>query len=206
MITAIVGGGSSGFLTVDNADAMATALVPFVFYAPHIRDFYPAIGDSGTAITIFGSNFANITNVKFGNSSAASFTVDSLGGITAIVGQGGTGDITVISPNGTASLPGFSFSPPVISSFFPVSGETGSVVTITGKNFTPDTTRNTVRFGAVKARLISASNNQITVEVPAGASYQPLSVTTDSRRIAFASKPFLITFPSDDPVITTAII
>jgi hypothetical protein len=200
-ITAIVGGGSSGPLTVDNADATATALIGFTFYPPLIRDFYPAIGDKGSAITIYGSNFANITDVKFGNSSAASFTVDSLGGITAIVGDGGTGDITVTSPNGTTSLPGFSFSPPVISSFAPLAGEVGSIVTITGRNFSPDTTYDIVRFGAVKASLVSASATQLQVRVPAGASYQPLSVTTNART-AFATKPFLVTFPSDDPTIT----
>ncbi len=200
-ITAIVGGGSSGNLTVENADATATAAAGFFFYPPVIRDFYPAIGDKGSAITIYGSNFANITEVKFGNSDAASFTVDSLGGITAIVGDGGTGDISVISPNGTATLPGFTYSPPVISSFSPLAGEVGSIVTITGRNFSPDTTYDIVRFGAVKASLVSASATQLQVSVPAGASYQPLSVTTDTRT-AFATKPFLVTFPSDDPTIT----
>ncbi len=201
-ITAIVGGGSSGNLTVENADATATAAAPFLFYPPVIRDFYPAIGDKGSAITIYGSNFASISGVKFGNSDAASFTVDSLGGITAIVGDGGTGDISVISPNGTATLPGFSYSPPVISSFSPLSGQVESVLTITGRNFSPDTTNDIVRFGAVRASIVSASATRLQVRVPAGASYQPLSVTTNART-AFSSKPFLVIFPSDDPTITT---
>ncbi len=202
LITAIVGSGSSGPLSVENADAKVSATIPFVYYAPLISDFYPAIGDSGTAVTIYGSNFANIKDVKFGNYSAASFYIDSLGGITAIVGGGGTGSITLVSPNGNASLAGFSFSPPQIFSFSPASGEVGSIITISGKNFVADTARNIVRFGAVRARQISASATQLTVKVPAGASYQPLSVTTNSRRTAFASKPFLVTFPKDDSTIT----
>lgn len=204
LITAIVGGGSSGDLTVVNPDATATTLAKFLFNPPIVRDFYPAIGDSGTAVTIYGSNFANITDVKFGDFSASSFTVDSLGGITAILGPGGTGDITVISPNGTSSLAGFSYRPPVIISFSPASEEVGSIVTISGKNFSTDTALNIVRFGAVKAGIISGSATTLKVRVPPGASYQPLSVTNDSRRTAFATKPFLVIFPKDDSMITTS--
>lgn len=201
-ITAIVGGSASGNLTVTNADATATALLSFTFLPPVITDFYPAIGGPGTVVKIKGTNFANITTVKFGFTAAASFTVDSATGITAIVGDGGTGDVTVASPNGTTSLSSFSYNPPVITSFSPASGEVTSIVTITGQNFYPDTTYDIVRFGAVKAVIISASATELKVKVPPGASYQPLSVTTNGRT-AYASKPFVVTFPSDNSLITT---
>jgi hypothetical protein len=202
-ITAIVGGGATGSVTVDNPDATATALGTFYFYPPVVKSFYPTIGDSGTTVTIYGANFANITDVKFGNVSATSFTVDSLGGITATVGAARTGDVSVISPNGTSTLSGFTYRPPMITGFSPASGPVGSVVTITGKNFLSDTAVEVVRFGAVKARLVSSSPTAIKVRVPAGASYEPLSVTIGMGRTATAAGPFLVTFPSDDRTITT---
>jgi hypothetical protein len=200
-ITAIVGSGASGQVVVDNPDATATALANFYFYPPVIRDFYPTTGEKGTAVTILGSNFTNITSVKFGNTPAAAFTVDSLGGITAVVGDGGSGEITVSSPNGTSSLPEFLYNIPSITGFTPASGPVGSVVTITGKNFYPDTTFDIVRFGAVKARILSASATELKVVAPAGASYQPLTVST-GYLTASALQPFRVTFPSDVNTMT----
>ena len=54
-------------------------------------------------MTITGTNFIDATAVTFGGTNAASFTVDNDGQITAIVGSGATGLVSVTTPGGTAS-------------------------------------------------------------------------------------------------------
>ncbi len=67
-----------------------------------ITSFSPTSGGSGTSVTITGTNFTG-TTVKFGGTAAASFTVDSATQITAVVGSGATGKVTVTTPGGTAT-------------------------------------------------------------------------------------------------------
>jgi hypothetical protein len=85
--------------------------------------------------------------------------------------------------------------PPVITSFTPSSGPTGTVVTINGRNFAAAVGVNRVHFGAVRARVLTASATQLTVQVPVGATYEPISVNT-SNRVAFSDLPFVVTFES----------
>lgn len=81
---------------------------------------------------------------------------------------------------------------PVITSFTPVSGPIGAQVTIAGTNFSATPADNTVYFGAVKADVQSASSTSLTVIVPAGATYQPISVTVNNL-IAYTVNPFTVT-------------
>jgi hypothetical protein len=83
-------GGSSGFV--------AKIAGPF----PAITSFTPTSGGNGTQVVITGQNFTDVTSVNFGGIPATSFTVDSDTLITAVVGSGDTGKITVTSVFGTA--------------------------------------------------------------------------------------------------------
>lgn len=85
------------------------------------------------------------------------------------------------------------FCQPVINSFAPVSGQVGTTVTIIGAGFSAIPTNNIVYFGAVRALVVSASTTSLSVQVPSGASYQPLTVTTGGFT-SFSSKPFTVTF------------
>jgi len=84
---------------------------------------------------------------------------------------------------------------PVISvnTVSPLAAPIGSTVTITGNKFSTDVTKNTVRFGAVEAQVLTATKNQITVTVPPGASYERVSVTRDNRTSRY-HLPFSTTF------------
>ena len=87
------------------------------------------------------------------------------------------------------------FEPPVISSFAPSSGPVGTSVTITGLNFSTTPASNKVFFGATRAQVISASRNQLVVNVPSGATFQPISVTDSlSLLTGFSNNPFRTTF------------
>jgi hypothetical protein len=88
-------------------------------------------------------------------------------------------------------------SPPTIDSSWPMFGPVGMPVNITGKNFGTTPADNTVYFGAVKAAISNASSGSLTVTVPAGATYSPISVTTGGLT-AYSGKPFVVSFPNPD--------
>src|SRR5437868_6873681 len=94
---------------------------------------------------------------------------------------------------------------PVISSFTPASGPVGTSVTITGTGFAPATANNAVFFGATKATVTAASTTSLTVTVPIGASYQPISVLNGNTTLTgYSDKPFITTFTPNKGDITTA--
>lgn len=67
---------------------------------------------------------------------------------------------------------------PVISltTVSPLAAPIGATITITGNNFSPIATDNEVYFGAVKTNVLTASTTVLTVTVPPGATYAPVSV------------------------------
>jgi hypothetical protein len=155
--------------------------------APVIVSFTPTSGINGTEITINGNNFTDTKSVKFGGIEAASFTVNSATGISAIAAGGASGDVSVTTPNGTATLSGFIFDGPIINSFTPTVGITGSVITITGSGFTGVTS---IKFGEVPASSFTVnSSTSITAIVGAGASGS-VTVTTGNGTAALPGFSF----------------
>jgi hypothetical protein len=70
---------------------------------PSISGFSPSSGPVGTTVTISGSGFGGASAVAF-NGTAASYTVNSAGQITATVPSGAvSGPLTVTTPGGTAT-------------------------------------------------------------------------------------------------------
>lgn len=63
-----------------------------------------------------------------------------------------------------------------ISSFSPQSGPAGTIITITGTNFDPVATNNTIFFGHVKAVASAVTSTTLQVTVPTGALSQYLAV------------------------------
>jgi hypothetical protein len=92
---------------------------------------------------------------------------------------------------------------PRIVSFTPASGYIGAPVTITGANFNPNPALNVVRFGAVNASILSATNNSLTVFVPDGATFDPLTVTAGGLT-GYSETPFSVTFSSSDTIDSSA--
>jgi hypothetical protein len=169
---------------------------------PFIASFNPVAGSIGTLVTIKGHGFTGVNAVKFGGVAAASFTILSDTVISAIVGTGATGNVSVTVVQGTYSLPQFTYfappvsGPPLITSVTPGSGLVGTVVTITGSNFAANSSANIVWFGSVRAIVSSSSPTQIVCTVPAGANYEPISALNMTTGLTgFSIKPFNITFP-----------
>ncbi len=93
---------------------------------------------------------------------------------------------------------------PTIQSFTPAAGPVGTIVQITGTHFSSTASENIVFFGAVRASVISASNTALSVKVPAGSTYEPISVTNQHGLTAYSYKPFNITFPGGSGNLTAA--
>ena len=205
-IQATVAAGATGVVTVTTPGGTAS-LGGFVFVPPPvISSFTPATGGPGTLVTIQGSNFLNVSAVSFGGVPAASFTVNSSTQITAVVGAGASGNVLLTSSYGSTSMPGFVFVPavpPVINAFSPASGPAGTAVTISGAGFGSVGAHNVVYFGATRASVVSATSTQLIVNVPAGATFEPISVyNTDTYVTGYSANPFIVTFADGEPFLS----
>ena len=92
-----------------------------------------------------------------------------------------------------AFLPSLAFAQPTISSVSPLNGPVGTTVTITGNNFNAATSGNIVYFGSVQAQVTAATPTSLTVTVPAGNNYQPVTVTT-SGLTGYSWSPYITSF------------
>lgn len=160
----------------DGTWAYTTSSAFTTYTDPTITSFTPTSTGTGTVVTITGTNFNGATAVSFGGTAATSKTVVSSTSITAIVAGGATGNVSVTTPGGTATLAGFTFIPaPTISSFTPTSAAQGTTVTIAGTNLSGATA---VSFGGTAATSINVvSATSITAVVQSGAT-GTVSVTT----------------------------
>ncbi|TLY19506.1 MAG: hypothetical protein E6K68_09575, partial [Nitrospirae bacterium] len=205
-LTAIVRGDGSP-TTSTSAPVMVT-----VFNAapsPTIASFNPTNGPVGSSVTITGTAFTGATAVTFNGTSAVSFTVTSATSISATVPSGATtGPLSVTTPGGTASsAPGAftvtsALSPPTLTSFTPTNGPVGTIVTITGTNFTGATAVTfTMPIGVIFSNFTVTSATAIQATVPSGATTGPLSVTTPGGT-ATSFNAFTVTSGLSPPTVT----
>ncbi len=203
-ITAVVDTGSAGEVTVITAYGTAKSSGFNFSNIPTIKSFTPTKGGSGTIVTITGTNFNNVSAVTFGNVPVTSFTIVSPTIITATVGAltQGNFDVSVTNVAGTATLGNF-YTGVTINSFVPTSGPVGTIVTINGTNFSANPSDNIVYFGSVRAAVLTATSTSLSVQLPLGSTYQPITVTVN-KLTAYSEKPFIITFSGTGNEFTPA--
>jgi hypothetical protein len=176
-ITAIVGAGTSGSVSVSNSNGTAFKEGFVFFLPPTISLFEPKLAAKGETVVIKGANLTGTTSVSFGGKAATTFALVADSIVTAVVPEGETGELVVVSQGGTVRAGGFTFSPaPIINSFFPMAGEVGTPITIIGAGFDAEASNNSVFFGATRATVTAATESQLLVTVPAGATYAPITV------------------------------
>jgi len=90
-------------------------------------------------------------------------------------------------------LSSFIIAQPTIDLIEPAFGEIGSIVTISGENFSSTSIENTVFFSGLESNVLNAAENEIIVSVPYGAYYTPISVYTNGL-YATSSQRFNVTF------------
>jgi len=159
---------------------------------------------AGGTVTISGTNLLKTSSVVINGIPVTSFTINSATSITAMVAANIMGTIGATTPYGTATYHGFTnVKAPVITSFSPASGPVGTTVTITGANFGSSAANNVVYFGTSKATATVASSTSITVTVPYGSLYQPISVTTNNQT-GYSAQIFNTTFQGAGAKFTQA--
>jgi len=201
-ITAVVPSGTvTGVIRVSTPGGWVVSATNFTQIATAITGISPASGNSGTLVTISGSNFTGTTSVKFNGIDATGFTVVNDSSITATApALGTTGTIAVSGVNGTAtSTASFAYPTPTIASFTPTTSSRGSTVVITGTNFTG---ARSVTFNGVAATSFTVSNaTTINAVIPTGATTGRIAVvngggTATSATNLTISVPTLTSFTS----------
>ena len=156
----------------------------FTFVTPSsITGIVPLSGSTngGTFVTIKGKDFTGATSVTIGGVEATSFNVVSATIITCItpahIGAGGVGIIVTTAGGQSKQFSFYNYiTPPVITSLSPSSGSTvgGTIVTITGTNFTGATSVTINGKAATPIKVVD--NTTITCKAPVSTSAGPVDV------------------------------
>jgi hypothetical protein len=152
-------------------------------YLPVVTGVSPSVGPpvGGTSVTVSGSNFTGATAVSFGGIFGVNMVLVNDTQLTVIAPPGmGVVDVTVTGPGGTSSVAAadlFAYGAPVVSGIAPASGPAtgGTVVTISGRNFTGATV---VKFGSSPGlNMVVLSDTQLTAVAPPGTGKVDVTVT-----------------------------
>jgi FG-GAP-like repeat/Secretion system C-terminal sorting domain/IPT/TIG domain len=177
--------------------------------APEIISFSPASGIPGTTVKIKGKNFTGTSSIQFGGIDAASYIVDSSTGISAVVGRGASGNLTVNTGFGTAIDTGFIFKGPLIYSFNPANGVAGDTIQIRGINFNGVTA---LSFGGTPASAFIVKSDSSIEAVLGNGATGPVAVSSaigmdTLTGFKYGGKPTIISFsPLTGPAGSTVII
>jgi RHS repeat-associated protein len=155
---------------------------------PTITSVNPTAGPVGTSVTVTGTNFGSTqgtSTIKF-NGTAATPASWSATTIIVPVPSGATTGNVVVTVAGVASN-GVAFTvalAPTITSFTPTSASIGSLISVTGTNFTvnnstPVVTLNQQGGGTIPASVSSFSGTNVSFVIPTGAATGPITVTAN---------------------------
>lgn len=89
---------------------------------------------------------------------------------------------------------------PSITSIAPLSGNAGTLVTITGSGFSDTLSNNVVHFGPVRGKVVATTSGQISVFVPPSATYDRITVTVGNYT-ASSARPFNHQFPGIGEIV-----
>ena len=146
---------------------------------PSISSFTPEVGPPGRLVQITGANFEGITKVIFGTGEQTVIDYKNATLVEANVpATATTGKVKVVTPGGEAvSVKDFTVkAAPAVTSFDPLKGVVGTVITINGSGFEAGAV---VKFGTGTATDVTLVNGtKITAKVPAAATTGKISVTT----------------------------
>ena len=163
-------------------------------------DFTPHSGGVGTAVTIRGRGFTPETRVVFGGRPVRPDRVTPTAITFAVPARYGDGAIVVRHPGVARDIDLGSFAvitPPVIGSFAPVSGISGTRVEIRGTGFQPG---DVVSVGGQILPQRRLTRARIIVTIPANAASGPIVITRADGAQGTSKRAFTVIQPA--PTIT----
>ncbi len=173
-------GVKSGKITVTTGGGMATSQKSLLL-RPLISSFSPASVLEGESLTITGKYYellpANNT-VQINGLSATVLSATETQLVVQVPQGAKRGKISVTTPGGTVSSEQILLFRPTISNFTPETASQGTEMTITGTHYEPVAKDNVVKINGVLATVVSATETQLVVTVPAGVTTGKISVTT----------------------------
>lgn len=93
---------------------------------------------------------------------------------------------------------------PVVTAVDKVSGGLDDIVTIKGSSFGTNAANLRVFFGAEKGTIVSITDQLLEVKVPAGTTYQHISVTNVTNKLTgYSHDPFLLSFGGSYPFLAS---
>ncbi len=176
----ITGGSCGGSSSISAIKQNHAPVAPVAIFS-----FTPASGPVGSPVTITGTGFsatAADNTVKFNGVSAVVSASTTTSISTSVPAGATTGPISVLVSGQTAtSATNFTvYSGGAIAfgitGFSPMSGTTGTAVTITGMGFSTTPANNAVTFNGTTALVTASTTTTITTSVPDGATTGPISV------------------------------
>ncbi|MFY7997388.1 MAG: hypothetical protein ACOVSW_02180, partial [Candidatus Kapaibacteriota bacterium] len=197
-------GGTNITMTTITSNAAAVPSAANHFFAvgsvqPTVTSITPLTVFPGDTISINGTALGGVSSVGIGGFAAASYQIISPTLIRAVVGAGGSGVVTLISPAGVASsLQSIVFqNAPEVTTFTPTYGTTGSTVQIQGNRLSNPIA---VSFGGLNAlSFVSGGANAITARVNLGNSgpvtvQTPTGIGASAGSFDFVKTPSIVNF------------
>ncbi len=167
-------------LSMESCEEEDFRVIPEAEKEQTIISIEPALADIGTTVTITGTNFNGVpvnNRVTFGGVLAQVLTATE-NELTVVVPEGATtGPISIAKAKFVVEGPVFTVFPaPVITELSATGAAVGETVIITGQNFGATVAENTVEFDGIMAEVTAASETELAVIVPDGATTGPLTV------------------------------
>ncbi|MET8153162.1 RHS repeat-associated core domain-containing protein [Actinoplanes sp. NPDC049668] len=164
----------------------------------------PAAAPPGASITITGTGFAAAAagnTVMFSGGATAAVSSASPTSLTVVVpAAAATGAIRVAAAGSTADSASFRVLPggPEITAMTPASGQAGTEVTLTGRNFDPTLGNDVVTLGGQAVNLVAATATTLRFRVPDGATGGRVQVASP-RGTATSAADFFVPPATVDP-------
>ncbi|MCD6013653.1 MAG: type sorting protein, partial [Flavipsychrobacter sp.] len=153
----------------------------------------------GSTITLGNANTGGTWSTASSN-----VTVNSTTGVVTGVNAGTTATVNYTLNCSTSSVTVTVNAKPTITSVTPLVGYPASSVTLVGTGFDATTTNNIVYFGATQATVTAAATTTLTVTVPTGATFAPITVKTSvCNRMGYSQAPYLPSYDNSAFVANT---
>ena len=189
-VTAVIpAAATTGPLTIQTGGGIATAASNFTVNTsvPTITAVTPTAITAGNTVTITGTNLSCPTAISIGGTPVVSFNAVSSTQVTAVVGYGATGSLSLTTAGGTATFGSFTYTAPQAGSQVNVAGTSSinsmnnNVSTIVDPAITVTGNGTITDFRVQITDSYTAGDIlEFTGSLPSNVTYTPFNTTTRS--------------------------